>query len=135
MEKLSAAMEDYLKAIYELCSKGVGARVSDIAERMAVSKASVIQAMNVLEGKGLITKGEHKERNLTSKGKRQVKLISNKHTIIHQFLTEVLKVDPVIADLDACSFEHTISLESLSSIDQYLRQHTQRKWKRKIGNE
>ncbi len=134
MEKLTVAMEDYLRAIYELRHKDVGVRVSDIALRMGVTKASVSQATAVLESNGLIIKGEHREIYLTSKGMRRVKHISSKHTIILEFFTEVLKVDPAVADKDACSFEHSISTESLRSIERYLKQHIRRETGTQIQN-
>jgi Mn-dependent transcriptional regulator len=123
MLKLTDAMEDYLRTIDELSRKDGKARVSDIAMKLNVSKASVCQAVNVLKNHGLIIKGDDRGISLTAEGIRQVKLISTKHVIIRRFFTEVLKVDPAIADRDACSFEHTISPESLQSIKQYLKQH------------
>lgn len=40
MEKLTFTMENYLEAVYELCVNGKGARITDIADRMDVTKAS-----------------------------------------------------------------------------------------------
>jgi len=40
MSNLTFAMEDYLEAIYELSRDGKDTRVSDIAERLGVTKAS-----------------------------------------------------------------------------------------------
>ncbi|HOA79836.1 MAG TPA: MarR family transcriptional regulator, partial [Defluviitaleaceae bacterium] len=54
MEKLTFVMENYLEAIYELTGGTSGARVSDISERLGVSKASVNSAMATLAEKGLV---------------------------------------------------------------------------------
>ncbi len=51
MEKLTFTMENYLEAIYELSSGGTGARVSDIAKRMGVTKARHQQRHGDLGGK------------------------------------------------------------------------------------
>lgn len=40
MKKLTPSKEHYIKTIYSLFSGGAGARISDIAEKLAVSKAS-----------------------------------------------------------------------------------------------
>ncbi len=56
-------------------------------------------------------------------GIKQAELISNKYKIIRAFLNLILNIDPSIAEKDACSFEHSISLESLQSMYQYLENH------------
>lgn len=48
METLSFTMENYLEAIYELSKEDNGARVSDIATRLNVTKASTNSAMSTL---------------------------------------------------------------------------------------
>ena len=68
MGKLSFTMENYLEAIYELSREGTGARITDIAERLGVSKASTNSAMATLAEKGLIIYEKYKEVNLTPKG-------------------------------------------------------------------
>jgi Mn-dependent DtxR family transcriptional regulator len=45
MSELTFTMENYLEAIYELTANGRGARVSDIASRLGVTKASTNSAM------------------------------------------------------------------------------------------
>ncbi len=121
MEKLSFAMENYLEAVYELSVDGKGARVTDIAARMNVTKASTNNAMSVLSEKGLIMNEKYQEIVLTSEGHKLAEFISNKHTVIQKFLTAVLKVDPAIADTDACAIEHVISSESVYAMDNYLK--------------
>ena len=55
MEKLTFSMENYLEAVYELSSGDKGARVSDIASWMGVTRPSTNSAMATLSEKGLIT--------------------------------------------------------------------------------
>lgn len=57
---------------------------------------------------------------LTVEGLKQAEHLCGKHSVIRQFLSEVLDVDPSIAERDACVFEHCISLESLQSMHRYL---------------
>jgi DtxR family Mn-dependent transcriptional regulator len=120
MEKLSAAMENYLKIIYNMCGDHTAAHVSAIAARMKLSKASVSRATDILAKKGLVHKDRCYGISLTAEGLKSAALISNKYNIIQSFLNEVLEVDPSVAEKDACSFEHSISLESLRSMNQCL---------------
>jgi Mn-dependent DtxR family transcriptional regulator len=120
MEKLTFTMENYLEAIYELSGGKTGARVSDIAERLGVTKASTNSAMATLSEKGLIINEKYKEIFLTPAGRRLAELTSQKHHVIRQFLTNILKVDAVIADKDACAIEHVISNDSINAMQNFL---------------
>ncbi|NCB52628.1 MAG: metal-dependent transcriptional regulator [Clostridia bacterium] len=121
MKKLTFTMENYLEAIYELSPDGTGARVSDIAERLGVTKASTNSAMSTLSEKGLIVSEKYKEVFLTPEGLELAKLTANKHHVIHQFLSKILNVDHAVADEDACAIEHVISNDSISAMQDYLR--------------
>lgn len=120
MMKLSFTMENYLEAIYELAPDGDGVRVSDIAERLGVTKASTNSAMATLAEKGLITSEKYKEIFLTPTGLELAKFTANKHHVIEKFLREVLDVNPSIADKDACAIEHFISIDSIVAMQKYL---------------
>ncbi|NLJ87166.1 MAG: metal-dependent transcriptional regulator [Epulopiscium sp.] len=120
MEKLTFVMENYLEAIYELSNENSGARVSDIAERLGVTKASVNNAMATLAEKGLVINEKYKEVFLTPTGLEKAKRTANKHHIIRKFLTDILKVNPEIADEDACSIEHVISWDSINAMQEFM---------------
>lgn len=120
MEKLTFAMENYLEAIYELSAQGSGARVSDIALRLGVTKASTNSAMSTLSEKGLIVSERYKEVFLTPEGLKLAELTSKKHHVIRQFLTEVLKVELSIAEADACAIEHVISSDSIAAMQAFM---------------
>ncbi|NLP35953.1 MAG: metal-dependent transcriptional regulator [Clostridiales bacterium] len=120
MNKLTFAMENYLEAIYELSHGNSGARVSDISERMGVTKASVNNAMATLASKGLVTNEKYKEVFLTPAGLEQAKSTSKKHRTVLKFFTEVLHVDENIADKDACSIEHVISNDSIRAMHKFM---------------
>lgn len=117
---LTFTMENYLEAIYELSMDGDGARVSDIAEKLGVTKASTSSAMETLAKRGLIVNEKYREIHLTPAGRELAKATSEKHHIIRRFLIEILKVDPSIADEDACAIEHVISGESISAMQKYM---------------
>ena len=123
MAKLSFTMENYLEAIYELDPEGGGARVSDIAERMGVTKASTNSAMATLSEKGLIINEKYREVYLTPEGLKLGRLTADKHRVIQRFFINVLAVDPDIADEDACAIEHVISEDSVSAMVEFMRNY------------
>ena len=120
MEKLTFTMENYLEAIYELSTDRNGARISDIAERLGVTKASANSAMSTLSEKGLIINEKYKEIFLTPSGREFAEFTSKKHHVIQHFLTKVLKIDIVIADRDACAIEHVISNDSIHAMQKFI---------------
>ncbi len=117
-------MENYLEAIYELSHQGTGARVSDIAERLGVTKASTNSAMSTLAEKGLITNEKYKEVFLTPTGYELAEITSQKHHVIQQFLIKILKVDSSIAENDACAIEHVISNASIAAMKDYIQEQS-----------
>src|SRR5690606_11161787 len=125
MKKLSFTMENYLEAIYELSggSSNSGVRVSDISERLGVSKASVNSAMATLAEKGLVINEKYKEVFLTPAGLEKARLTSQKHRIIQKFFIDVLKVDKEIADRDACHIEHVISNDSINAMKKFMEEY------------
>ncbi|AOT71886.1 metal-dependent transcriptional regulator [Geosporobacter ferrireducens] len=120
MKKLTFAMENYLEAIYELSKDGAGVRLSDIAERLGVTKASTNRAMATLSEKGLIINEKYKEIFLTPAGLSLAEFTSKKHQVIHDFFIEILNIDPATADKDACAIEHVISSDSIYAMEKFL---------------
>jgi len=120
VEKLTFTMENYLEAIYELSLEGNGARMSDVAERLGVTKASTNSAMATLSEKGLIISEKYKEIFLTPEGLKLAEFTSRKHHVLQQFLTDILNVEPSIAESDACAIEHVISNDSIVAIQKFM---------------
>ncbi|MCB2311242.1 metal-dependent transcriptional regulator [Clostridium tagluense] len=127
MKNLTFTMENYLEAIYNLSTEGKGARVSDIAEILNVTKASTNSAMSTLSEKGLIINEKYKEVFLTPTGLKLAEFTSQKHEVIQRLFVEVLKIDDRIADKDACAIEHVISSDSIYAMQQFLSNFTKEK--------
>ena len=123
MSKLTFTMENYLEAIYELSLEHGSARVSDIAIRLNVTKASTNSAMNTLAEKGLIRNEKYREIYLTNKGYDLARLTAKKHKIIKEYFTLILGIDDETADFDACAIEHVISSESVQAMEVALKQN------------
>lgn len=122
MVNLTFTMENYLEAIFELSKGGIGARVSDIAERLGVTKASTSVAMTTLSEKGLIINEKYGEIRLTPAGRELAEFTSRKHQIIRKFFIDVLNIDSKIADNDACAIEHVISNDSVQAMQDFLQE-------------
>ena len=122
MEKLSPAMENYLKIIYSISEFGNrnSIRVQDIASHMKLSRASVSHATALLSKKGLLHKGRYTTISLTEAGKEQAHFIVKRHRIIQKFLCSVLKINAKLAAENACSIEHVITSDCYQSICEYI---------------
>jgi Mn-dependent transcriptional regulator len=120
MEKLTFSMENYLEAVYELSEGTHGARVSDVAARLHYSRPSASNAMNTLSEKGLVTGERYGEVFLTEEGRALAEFTAKKHQVIRRFFTEILHIDPTVADNDACAIEHVISNDSILAMWEYM---------------
>ncbi len=118
--KLSSSIEDYLEAILSLAQTDEAVRVTDIAARLDVAKSSVSGAMSLLREKGLITQEPYGRVYLTPEGKRQARIVREKHIVLTNFLHEVLGVDIETAEEDACRMEHAVGPETMSRLVSYM---------------
>ena len=107
--KLQESTENYLKTILLLQRKQGYVRATDIAESMQYTKASISRAVKLLKEKGYLYQDAHKMIFLTTKGEEKAVQIYERHQFFVVFLTEVLQLDPQIAEQDACSMEHVVS--------------------------
>jgi len=89
-QPLSGPVEDYLKAIYDLERGEQPAATNDIAERLAISPASVSGMVRRLADQGLITHEPYRGVRLTEGGRRAALRTLRRHRILECYLTEVL---------------------------------------------
>jgi len=113
---LSASLEDYLEAIYNLAAKNGFARSTDIARELDVSKASVTGALRTLSHKKLANYEPYGHITLTERGKSTAADIAQKHEILTTFFIDVLGIDPKIAQTAACKSEHALGSEVISRL-------------------
>ncbi|MBW1678978.1 MAG: metal-dependent transcriptional regulator [Deltaproteobacteria bacterium] len=117
MEKtLTPAMEDYLELILNLRQENKVVRVRDIARGMDVKMPSVTSMLNNLAKKNLINHEKYEYVELTPYGLKKAREALRKHTILFNFLKNILNVDPTQADIDACGMEHAISPATLKKL-------------------
>jgi len=105
---LSASLEDYLEAIFNIAGKSRSARSKDIAKLLGVSKSSVTGALRVLKKKGLANYKPYDYVTLTESGRAAAAEIVRKHNILKSFFINVLGVKPDDAHKAACKAEHAL---------------------------
>jgi DtxR family Mn-dependent transcriptional regulator len=108
---LSGPVEDYLKAIYDLELEGAPASTNDIADRLAISPASVSGMVRRLADQGLITHEPYRGVRLTGDGRRAALRTLRRHRILECYLTEVLGYPWDRVHAEAERLEHAASEE------------------------
>lgn len=117
---LTPTMEDYLEAIYSISKEKRVVRVKNIAKRIGVKMPTVTNMLKSLSQKGFVDYEKHEFLELTNKGRKVGKEIDRRHQIIRNFLTDILKIDSVIADEEACKMEHGMSTKTLDRLTQFI---------------
>src|SRR6185437_9634992 len=87
---LTAPVEDYLKAIYELERAGEPAATTDLAAHLGLTPASVTGMVRRLAGHGLLTHERYRGVRLTQKGKRSALRTIRRHRVIEAYLVQAL---------------------------------------------
>jgi DtxR family Mn-dependent transcriptional regulator len=113
---LSASLEDYLEAIFNIMRDSDTARSKDIAEAMGVAKSSVTGALRALKKKGLANYRPYDCVTLTESGRAVAADIARKHNILSSFFIDVLDVDEQVAQQAACSAEHAFGPEIIGKL-------------------
>jgi DtxR family Mn-dependent transcriptional regulator len=107
-QKLSASLEDYLEAIYNLSEQSEVVRSKDIARELAVSRASVTGALRLLKEKGMIHYEPYDHATLTKTGRAAARAVVTKHNILKSFFINVLGLSGDVAQQAACRAEHAL---------------------------
>jgi DtxR family Mn-dependent transcriptional regulator len=118
--EISPSLEDYLKAILYLKKENGMIRVTDLAQKLQVAKASVNQAVTKLTARKMVIHERYGPLELTVLGLKQAQKITERHQFLKCFFTEVLGVESQIAEQDACMIEHYISPATLQKLNNFL---------------
>jgi Mn-dependent DtxR family transcriptional regulator len=108
----SEAREDYLETISSLIKEKGFAAISDIAEKMNVSKSSATSIVKKLDKEGYVVHERYRGLALTESGRH----LASKMKLYHETLTRLLLVIGVpeaIARKDAEKIEHGLHNRSL----------------------
>ncbi|AOY57152.1 MULTISPECIES: metal-dependent transcriptional regulator [Desulfococcus] len=117
---LTPVMEDYLEAIFDLDKEKRVVRVKDIAKRMDVKMPTVSSMLKTLNERGLVAYEKYEHVELTEDGADVGREMRRRHRVLNQFLTEILRIDPKVADQEACKMEHALSADTLDSLIDFM---------------
>jgi Mn-dependent transcriptional regulator len=122
MEKagmLTAALEDYLEAIFNLCRFNNAARSRDIAESLNVHKSTVTAALKSLSQMRLVNYAPYEAVTLTPEGKKLAEDVAKRHAALKNFFVHVLNVDDAMAETAACGMEHAMPREIVERLAEF----------------
>ena len=117
---ISKALEEYLKTIYVLKTQNGKIRVTDIAEKMSCTKASVNKAIHNLKDNRLLNYESYGTIELTPEGENLAKKILEAYDITYLFFKDVLNIDEDKAKIEAESIKGTISDETINKLAKYV---------------
>ena len=89
-ESLTAPVEDYLKAVYEIERSGSAAATTTLAARLGVAPASVTGMVRRLAEQGLLAYERYRGATLTAAGRRAALRTLRRHRVLESYLATVL---------------------------------------------
>src|SRR5574344_1080081 len=119
--KITASLEDYLEAIFEIIEEKQGVKAIEISKRLGVRRSSVTEALKNLAEKGLVNYGRYDVISLTSAGVDVAKKVIEKHRTLYDFFTQILDIEPNEASANACKIEHCISEDVLQRLIAFIK--------------
>lgn len=107
------AVEDYLKAIYQLSEAGAAVSTSAIAERLGVAAGSVTGMLKRLAEQGLVEHVRYYGTRLTGDGAENAIRTIRRHRVLELFLVEVLGYTWDRVHEEAERLEHAVTDEMI----------------------
>jgi len=117
---LSDRTADYLETIYLLSLHEDTVGISRVAAARGVTVPTARAAVRRLKADGCVRQERYGKILLTDAGRRRAARVYRTHSALLQFLRDVLRVDPEIADRDACRLEHGLSEETFGRLVEFL---------------
>ena len=108
-EALTATVEEYLEAIYNMTAENevvIGAR---LAEKFHVAPPTVTETLKRLVRDGYIEMDQKRQVSLTEAGYRAAEAVLRRHRLTERFLTDMLGMQWHQVHEEACRLEHFIS--------------------------
>ncbi len=117
---ISKSLEEYLKTIYIIEKQGDKPRVTDIAEKMDCTKASVNKSLKLLKEENLVLYEPYGQIELTEEGTKLSKKILEANDIVYLFLTEILRENKKKAEDEAKKIKMSMSDYTLNKLAKYV---------------
>jgi len=118
--KISASLEDYLEAIYEIIQEKNGVKAVEVSRRLCVGRSSVTEALKNLADKKLVNYGRYDVISLTPAGEKAALKVILKHNVLFDFFTQILGLNAEEAHENACKVEHVISEDALKRFTSFI---------------
>jgi len=112
--ELTASVEDYLKAVYDLERAGEAAATTALASRLGVAPASVTGMVRRLADAGLLTHEPYRGARLTAHGRTSALRTLRRHRVIEAYLVRALGYRWDEVDQEAERLEHAASDEMVN---------------------
>ena len=106
---LTAPVEDYLKAIYDIQQSDAAATTNALAERLALAPASVSGMVRRLASQGLLEHEPYRGARLTAAGRAAALRTLRRHRVLESYLATVLGVPWDDVHAEAEQLEHAAS--------------------------
>jgi DtxR family Mn-dependent transcriptional regulator len=116
----SIAVENYLKAIYQLSDASRGAPTGELARRLKITPGSVTLMLQRLDEAGLVKYAAHQGVRLTKKGEKVAIRVVRNHRLLELYLTRSLGLPWDEVHEEAENLEHAVSNRLVARIDEYL---------------
>lgn len=117
---ISNSQEEYLKTLYVLKKNGEKIKVTNIANRMKITKPSVNKALKALKAEGLINYEPYGEIELSKIGEEAAKKILEAYDITYVFLTEILEIPKEEAEEEAMKVKSVLGDNTLNNLTKYV---------------
>lgn len=111
--------QDYLEAISDLIEQTGEARVVDLASRLGISHATVIQTIRRLQRDDFVTSEPYRSIFLTNEGRKIADFARHRHAVTVALLRK-LGVSTDVAEVDAEGMEHHVSKETLKAFENFV---------------
>ena len=117
---ISKALEEYVKAMYVLNRQNGQIRVTDVANKMNISKASVNKAVKNLKEEGMLDYEAYGDIKLTKSGEELAQKLLEAYDIGVLFFRDVLGLEEGEATKNAEGLKSSISDEAFNKLARYV---------------
>ncbi len=118
--KISASLEDYLEAIYEIIEEKHSVKAVEVSRKLGVGRSSVTEALKHLADKDLINYNRYEAISLTEEGKTAARNVILRHSTLFAFFNKILGLNTEESDYNACKVEHVISDAALQRLIEFV---------------
>ena len=121
---ITARIEDYLEELFLLESTGRKVTVTDLADRLKITKGTVTATVQKLVDLELVKHERYGNLHLTEAGRQKGMIVFRRHEGFRAFFHELLGLDREHSSEMACSMEHyvdTVTEERLYALLEFFR--------------